>query len=390
MKIAILGAGVGGLSTAIALKQEGFDVDVYERQSMATEIGAGIVCWPNATFVLEQLGILARVIAVSGPLSKMNRFSSTGETLGSLNINELSRLMGYPSLSIIRKDLMSILNHRFIALGGEINYHHNALALTDHNERQAEVIFDNGKRITADVIIGADGRMNSIARQYVNVDNKPVYQGFINWIGVFESLDDVFTELSVADYWGVGERFGIVPVSSKKAYWAGGVTAKEVGERKPETYKQDLQTLFNKWPQPIKQIIEQTPLSTINKIYVHDHNPISSWHRNNVLLLGDAAHSPLPTSGQGACQALEDAWHISQRLKQQSSIAEAFESFTEKRMAKTTGIIMGGRQLAKSIFNDDEKHCLQRNIASKTTDYKTLVSGMAKGRSSGLPIGQPL
>ncbi|NQZ81224.1 MAG: FAD-dependent monooxygenase [Colwellia sp.] len=387
MKVAILGAGVGGLSTAIALKQEGFDVDVYERQPISTEIGAGIVCWPNASFVLEQLGVLAQAITVSGSLSKMNRFSSTGEILGSLDINELSGLMGYPSLAIIRKDLMSILNQRFIALDGEVNYNHNVLTLLDHNDQQAEVIFDNGKRITADVIIGADGRMNSIARQYVNLDNKPVYQGFINWVGVFESLDDVFTELVVADYWGVGERFGIVPVSSKKAYWSGGVIAKEVGERKSEFYKQDLQMLFNKWPQPIKQIIEQTPLSAINKIYVHDHNPISSWHRHNVLLLGDAAHSPLPTSGQGACQALEDAWHISQCLKKKGSIIDAFQYFTECRMAKTTGITMGGRQLAQSIFNDDENYCLQRNIASKNTDYKALASGMAKGWCSGLPIG---
>jgi len=387
MKIAILGAGVGGLSTAIALNQEGFDVDVYERQPVTTEIGAGIVCWPNASFVLDKLGILAQVAAVSGSLHKMNRFSSTGEVLGSLDINELNALMNYPSLAIIRKDLMRILTQRFIELNGTIHYNHNVLALSDHNEHQTEVIFDNGKRITADVIIGADGRMNSIARQYVNVDNKPVYQEFINWVGVFESVDDVFTELSVADYWGVGERFGIVPVSSKKAYWAGGVMAKEVGERKPENYKNELQEIFTGWPEPIGNIIDKTPMSAINKIYVHDHDPILSWHKNNVLLLGDSAHSPLPTSGQGACQALEDAWHISQCLKQNISILDAFKDFTQLRMAKTTGITMGGRQLAKSIFNNDKNYCLQRDLVSKSTDFKAVVTGMAKGWCAGLPIG---
>ncbi|MFT5760347.1 MAG: FAD-dependent urate hydroxylase [Alteromonadaceae bacterium] len=387
MKVAILGAGVGGLSTAIALKQAGFDVDVYERQPVTTEIGAGIVCWPNATFVLEQLGVLAQVITVSGALNKMNRFSSSGEALGSLDINMLSGLMGYPSLAIIRNDLMRILTHRFMTLNGTIHYNHNVFTLSDKNDKQASVVFDNGKRITADVIIGADGRMNSMARQYVNLDNKPIYQGFINWVGVFESVDDLFTDLAVADYWGVGERFGIVPVSTKKAYWAGGVSAKAIGERKPEHYKKDLQARFNDWPKPIRQIIEKTPLSAINKIYVHDHDPISSWHKNNVLLLGDAAHSPLPTSGQGACQALEDAWHISQCLKKKGSIADAFKHFTQLRMAKTTGITMGGRQLAKSIFNDDKNDCLQRNIASKNTDYKAVVTGMAKGWCSGLPIG---
>ena len=80
MNISILGGGVGGLSTAIALKQEGFDVTVYERFSRPTEIGAGIVCWPNASFVLEQLGVLDQISKVSGSLSYMNRFSNTGES----------------------------------------------------------------------------------------------------------------------------------------------------------------------------------------------------------------------------------------------------------------------------------------------------------------------
>jgi len=387
MKIVILGAGVGGLSTAIALKQEGFDVEIYERQPTITEIGAGIVCWPNASFVLEQLGVLSEVISISGALSKMNRFSSSGEALGCLDINRLSELMDYPSLAIIRKDLMNILTRRFIALDGEINYNHNVLMLSEYDDSQAEVIFDNGKRLTADVIIGADGRMNSRARKYVNLDNQPIYQGFINWVGVFESIDDIFTELSVADYWGVGERFGIVPVSSKKAYWAGGIVAEKVGTKDPQCYKNDLQLHFNHWPSPIKNIIEQTPVSCINKIYVHDHNPISTWYKKNVLLLGDAAHSPLPTSGQGACQALEDAWHFCQSLKQHDDITEVFKQFTALRMAKTTGITMGARQLAQSIFNEDKNYCIQRDLTSKNTDYRAVVTGMAKGWCSGLPIG---
>jgi len=387
MKIAILGAGVGGLSTAIALKQEGFDVEIYERQPTITEIGAGIVCWPNASFVLEQLGVLSEVISVSGALSKMNRFSSAGEVLGSLDINRLSELMDYPSLSIIRKDLMGILTRRFIALDGAINYNHNVLMLSDYDESQAEVIFDNGKRLTADVIIGADGRMNSMARSYVNLNNTHVYQGFINWVGVFEGIDDIFTELAVADYWGVGERFGIVPVSTNKAYWAGGVVADKVGSKDPQCYKNDLKSHFNHWPSPIKNIIEQTPISRINKIYVHDHNPITTWHKKNILLIGDAAHSPLPTSGQGACQALEDAWHFCQNLKQHDDIKDVFEQFTALRIAKTTGITMGARQLAHSIFNEDQNYCIQRDLASKNTDYKAVVTGMAKGWCGGLPIG---
>ena len=276
MNIGILGGGIGGLSTAIALKQEGFDVTIYERLSEPTEIGAGIVCWPNASFVLEQLNVLNKVSKVSGSLNYMNRFSKTGESIGSLDINELSRLMSYPSYSIIRKDLMSILIQRTNELRIDIHYDHDVIELSD-NKHGTVVQFSNGQVIQPDIIIGADGRMKSIARKYVNGSNSPIYQGFINWIGVFEHDKAHFSNLSVSDYWGTGERFGIVPVSKTKAYWAGGVVSENTNEKNPEHYKSELSSIFIDWPDPISTIINDTPCSRINKIFVHDHEPIDFY-----------------------------------------------------------------------------------------------------------------
>ena len=387
LNIAILGGGIGALSTAITLKQAGFDVEVYERHSGPAEIGAGIVCWPNASFVLEQLGVLDDVVEVSGSLNFMNRFSSSGESIGSLDINELSRLMNYPSYSIIRKNLMAILTQRTLVLDIPIHYQHDVMSLSGFNDK-ASVQFSNGITIDPEIIIGADGRMNSLARKYVNQDNKPIYQGFINWVGVFESEIDIFSDISVADYWGTGERFGIVPVSTTKAYWAGGAVAEKIADIDPKMYKAELNTLFADWPSPISKIINDTPLSRINKIYIHDHDPIDTWHKNNVVLLGDSAHSPLPTSGQGACQALEDAWHFTHCLKENGEdLSKVFKQFTSLRKEKTSGITMVGRQLASSIFNRDEVFCKQRDLASKNTDYKMAAMNMAKGWASGLPIG---
>lgn len=387
MEIAILGGGVGGLSVAIALKQEGFDVTVYERFNRPTDIGAGIVCWPNASFVLDQLGVLNKVAQVSGSLNKMNRLSSDGEPIGSLDINELNRLMEYPSYSIIRSDLMNILIQRTIELNIHIHYQYEVTDLSD-TRLGTRVHFENGKQIQSYIVIGADGRMNSLARKYVNGFNKPIYQGFINWVGVFECKIARFSDLSVSDYWGIGERFGIVPVSSTKAYWAGGVVAENVANKNPAEYKSELNSIFTCWSDTITTIINETPISRINKIYVHDQDPIYVWHKNNVVLLGDAAHSALPTSGQGACQALEDAWHLANCLKNNNAdINKAFTLYTELRTSKTSGITKGGRQLASSIFNSDSTFCKQRNIASKNTNYENAVIGMAKGWSSGLPIG---
>ena len=387
MQIAILGGGIGGLSTAIALLQAGFKVSIYERHSSPTDIGAGIVCWPNASFILDKLGVLEQVAQVSGTLLHMHRFSNTNQSLGSLDIRQLSRQMGYPSYSVLRKDLLKILTLRCLALNGNIAYQHNVTAISEYAPAKASVQFANGLTIQADVIIGADGRMNSLSRQYVNHHNAPIYQGFINWIGVYSSQTALFSELSVSDYWGIGERFGIVPVSENVAYWAGGVAAANIEEKHPDLYKRELNSLFADWPEPITQLINGTAQKNINKIYVHDHNPITTWHKGNLVLLGDSAHSPLPTSGQGACQALEDAWHIANCLTEHSAnIDRAFSQFTELRQAKTTAITMAGRQLASSIFNRDPLFCQQRNTASKNSDFSQLITGMAKGWSSGLPL----
>jgi len=273
MNIAILGGGIGGLSAAIALKLSGFNVEVYERHPTTTEIGAGIVCWPNASFVLAQLGLLDHLVQVSASLSKMKRFSADGKTLGTLDIEQLDSLMGFGSYAILRKDLMKLLSQRLAELNITIHYQHQLISLDKNGTEQVIAHFNNGTSIQADIIIGADGRMNSIARQYVNNDNQPIYQGFVNWIGVFESEKVMFPDISVSDYWGVGERFGIVPVSAKKAYWAGGAAIDNISMKDPTKYKTELTSIFEQWADPINEIITNTPVSQINKIFVHDHQP---------------------------------------------------------------------------------------------------------------------
>lgn len=387
MNIKILGGGVGGLATAIALRQKGFQVQVFERHAGRSDIGAGIVCWPNASFVLDELGVLNEIADCSGNLQSMTRYSDNKLFLGSLDISQLNKYMNYPSYSILRKDLMKILECRLEELGVKINYNHNIVKLVASSDGVAFQL-ENGVVETADIIIAADGRMRSIARKFVNGNNEPVYQRFINWVGTVNTRETLFSDISVDDYWGVGKRFGIVPVSSTSAYWGAGVAATRLGENKPSEYKEELFNLFENWPAPIRTIIKKSSITDINKIYVHDHNPMPVWHKDNLLVIGDAAHAALPTSGQGACQALEDAWHLARLLEQYDGDLQAiFYDFTKLRSPKTNNIIMSGRQLASSLFNTDPDFCSQRNLESQKTDFTALAKGMAQAWSSQLPIG---
>ena len=381
MEIAILGGGVAGVASAIAFKLQGHDVTVYERRDAAANIGAGIVVWPNAAFVLAQFGILDDIAAVAGRPRAMRRLSRTGDDLGALDIGLIDRRMGYPSLSILRTDFQRILLTRLQSLGVDVRYGHKVVRI----DAGTVVHFDDGTTLTADLVVGADGRMASCARRYVTGDDTPVYQGFINWIGVCEGDFDVD---AIQDYWGIGARFGIVPVTRNKAYWAGGAAQATIGARNPDAYRDELHRMFADWPAPVRHIIAGAPAARINKIYVHDHDPVPTWHRDRLILIGDAAHAALPTSGQGACQALEDAWHLANCVAAHpGDLDRALDAFTALRFQKTAGITMAGRGLAASLFNRDEAFCRERDHASKHADFAGLAAAMADGWSRHLPLG---
>jgi len=386
VKISIIGAGIAGLSSAIFLKQEGYEVCVYERNSKISDIGAGIVCWPNASFVLDKLNVLDEIAEVSGQVSLMRRFNTKDELLSEMDIKKLNTLMSYPSYSIFRCDLMKILFEKTLELKIPIYFNHKLTSIETINKEQSQLTFEHGHELISDMVIGADGRMNSLARKYVNGENLPIYQGFINWVGIIESKKDLFSKLDVLDYWGTGCRFGIVPINSKKAYWAAGMTSTLSEKNEPSLYKSELNNLFQSWSPSILEVINQTKLEDINKLYIHDHNPIKTWYKNNVLLLGDSAHAALPTSGQGACQALEDAWHLCESLKlHKNDIKKSFEYFNKLRQNKTDLITQQGRQLANTIFNDDHAFCQQRDEQSKSNLYVDNTKGIAGFWSMALP-----
>jgi len=387
LKIAILGAGIAGMSTAMALSSKGFDVVLYKRRPFLENMGAGVVLWPNASFVLNELGILSDIEQVAGRPTRMRRVTKHGENLGVIDIQKINAQMGYSSYSILRSDLQKILFGKLQSLQVPMHFNHEVTLIDDDAQFQAKVQFQNGANIRADIIIGADGRMLSHSRRYIIGDNQPMFQHFINWIGVYESDNSQIDHSDVLDYWGTGERFGIVPVSSTKAYWAGGIHCQEITQRDPKRFKAELLNIFSEWPDAVVNMIVDTPSNRINKLFVHDHSPVSTWHKNNVIMIGDAAHAPLPTSGQGACQALEDAWHLSAILSRDAGdLPSAFARFTQIRFEKTRDIILGARNFAISLFTNDQANCQQRNLRSINTNFDQVASAMASGWSANLPI----
>ncbi|PCI24690.1 MAG: flavoprotein monooxygenase acting on aromatic compound [SAR324 cluster bacterium] len=403
MNISILGAGVTGLSSAIILKQQGYDVTVYERQSNISQLGAGIVCWPNASFVLREMGLLDQIAAHAGKIQFMQRLDNQGQVLGTLDIRKLDAYMGDASFSILRRDLMNVLADKVESLGVKIHFNHQVEAIIELGKQGTLIQFSNGSSIEPKLTIAADGRMNSKARLYVLGENQAKYQGFVNWIGITtlaesdaKLMDQNKDSLKICDFWGKGERFGLVPISTRQIYWAGAASM-PLGniEKDGAILKKRLLKQFSHWPEPIQQVISHSQVESIKEIYLHDHQPSKTWFRNTLLLLGDCAHAPLPTSSQGACQGIEDAWHLGQLLQEfkpennLAAIPALFESFTQRRYQKTSEITLAARQFAQSLFNQNQESIEQRNGEARNANYDEIVKGMARFWGAGLPACIP-
>lgn len=381
MHILILGAGIAGAACALALQRHGHRLTIVERQPSADTMGGGVVLWPNASHVLEKLGLLGAVAARAGRPVEMRRLDRHGELLSALDIGQLDAAMGHASHAILRRDLQAILLGRLAELGVRVEYGQPVMSLSGDAQQQGLVHLADGRVLQTDLILGAEGRMRSAARQYVTGDNTPRYQGFVNWVGITQlppSEPPLYDALAIHDYWGCGLRFGIVPVSPHTCYWAGAQTAPTPPSSQPARLQDHLARLFDGWPEPVRRVIGHGEPQALRQIAIYDHDPIERWQRGNVLLVGDAAHAALPTSGQGACQALEDAWQLAHCLQMDMPLEEQLQAYTARRQPKTRQITLQARTMAQSLFQLDEAACRQRDAQARHADTRQIVADMAR------------
>ncbi len=387
MEIGILGGGIAGLSVALALRKKGYQPRVYERREGPATMGAGVTLWPNASFVLKELGLLQDIAAIGGRPLTARRLDAEGNSLGGFDIGLLDRTMGYPTFTVLRRHLQQVLLDHATRAGIAVEFGQRAVAIELDAQGRAVAHFDNGASIRPDLLIGADGRMHSVARQFVAGDNAPIYQGFVNWIGVAQGQEGLMKDMSIHDFWGAGERFGCVPIRPDLVYWAAAKVRPLSDVMPTADMRKEVEDLFAQWPDPVARIIRATPENAIRLIAVHDLEPLQTWSRANVLLVGDAAHAPLPTSGQGACQALEDAWHLARCLEGASGgLDDVFQTFSKIRAAKTARLSEQGRLFARGLFATDPEVCRVRNERAKASDPVSDVQALAAGWGQGLPM----
>ena len=307
MKIAVIGAGIGGLAAALSLRQAGFDVDLYEQAPRLTEVGGGINMGPNAARILYRLGLgdgLDREVV--RPIGSHQRRWQDGRTLQRAPLNPLcEQLYGAPHLTVHRADLLAVLASGFP--DEHIHLNHRLVGIDQAGDR-VTARFGNGARITADVLVGADG-IHSAVQAALFGEQAPRFAGCVAYRGLVpaERIADLGLDLGTQSWVGPGAHFVHYPVSSGRLLNFVGWTERDTWNREDWTDRATIDralAAFEGWHKQVRRIIAAADTCFIWALF--DRDPLPRWSVGRATLLGDACHPMYPFMGQGAAQAIED------------------------------------------------------------------------------------
>lgn len=373
MKIAIIGGGIGGLTLALALRQQGIPADVFEAASVLTEIGAAVALSANATRELARLGLLDAIAAVSTePSELIFRDGRTGDRIAAHDVATHDRYrerFGAPYFGVHRADLQTVLSR---AVGGECLHLGHRLTALEEEGAGLRLSFANGRTEEADLVVGADG-VRSLVRDYVVAGipgadparAAPRYSG----TSAFRGIVPVSSLPSLPDPRAI--QFWMGPDAHLLHYAIGGqaqdvnffavVEGPEQWER-PDRWTADTAPgesvhAFAGWHPAVTEMIAASTFTARWGLFVVP--PLQRWHRGAAVLLGDAAHAMLPHHGQGANTTIEDAITLAALLSRQ--VDDLTAKYASLRRLRTRTIQHSSWDTNRALHLRDGPTLIDRN-----------------------------
>jgi 2-polyprenyl-6-methoxyphenol hydroxylase-like FAD-dependent oxidoreductase len=353
--VSIIGAGIGGLTTALTLKQRGLNVNVFESSAEIKPVGAGIIIANNAMQVFQEMGIQDKIEKAGNKISCLKITDIQLNSISIVDLTDYEKKYGVHNIAIHRGELQKIL-------ADEVGYENINLSKRLSTIEKGEffkLTFEDSSTIESKLVIGADG-IKSVVRNQLFETSTLRNANQLCWRGICEiDLPQKYhNELNEA--WGNGKRFGFVKIEDKKVYWFALTNSKKV---KAEEIK--LVELFKEFHSDILQIISKTAKEQIIISDIIDLKPIDKWQSENVCLIGDAAHATTPNLGQGACQAIEDAYVLGKLLDSGLTIENTFEEYENVRRKKAQMIVDTSWKVGKLAHIENRFGIWLRNFVMK-------------------------
>ncbi|HFG7015604.1 TPA: FAD-dependent urate hydroxylase HpxO [Acinetobacter baumannii] len=353
MNVVIIGAGMGGLTTGIALKKFGRQVRIFEQTEKILPVGAAISLWSNGVKCLNYLGLTEKIAKLGGQMDDLAYVDGlTGDVMTQFSLRPLIEEVGQRPYPVARADLQNMLMDEF---GRDQIYLGKKMVSLEDKTDFVEVHFADGSSTQADLLIGADGT-HSLTRAYVlgqQVQRR--YAGYVNWNGLVEISEDLAPAQQWTTYVGEGKRASLMPVADGKFYFFLDVPLPAGLDNNRDEYKKLLKQYFVGWCQPVQQLIERLDPQKTNRVEIHDIEPFNQFYKGRVVILGDAAHSTTPDIGQGGCQAMEDAIYLARSLQINTlGLEDALRRYQNKRNERANELVLRARKRCDVTHMKDE------------------------------------
>ncbi|WP_425642143.1 FAD-dependent urate hydroxylase HpxO [Marinomonas gallaica] len=384
MKAIIIGAGIGGMSAAAALDQQGIECEIYEAVKEIKPVGAAISVWSNGVKCMNHLGMGKIMDDLGGPMHYMAYLEGfSGEKMTQFSLSPLVEEVGERPCPVSRADLQS----RMIDWWGRHKVQFGKrLESVSQNDQGVTATFTDGSTAQGDFMIAADGA-HSIARDYLmghKVERR--YAGYVNWNGLVE-IDE---SIAPAEQWTMfvadGKRVSVMPIADNRFYFFFDVPLEKGLPQDRSTVIKDLKGYFEGWAEPVQRLIDAINPDTTNRIEIHDVDPFSPLVKGRVALLGDAGHSTTPDIGQGGGAALEDAVVLGRSFAICKDIEGALWCYNDARLERVKDLVLKARKRCEVThgFNPDETKAWYEELRNE--DGAGILSGLSKTILGG-PLG---
>jgi len=338
----IVGAGIGGLAAAVALRKAGWQVRVFERAATPRELGFALALAPNAMAALDELGVAAGIAAKSVAPHRVEVRHLDGRRIRRFEwardggpITQQTHVALRP---IVHGALLEAVGASSIELGREV-------VSAETTASGVVLTLRDGRTAAGDVVIAADGVGSAIRKQLHPAEPPARPSGYWAIRGVAQNAGDHLGDLSAAAFFGPGVESSVARASETAIYWYMSLLAADVGAG-----SRDPREMLRRLPQldPIlRAIVDATQTGDMRMDELLRRDPLASWGRGRVTLLGDAAHPVLPHTGQGAAQAVEDAVALGLVLAAPTDVEAALRRYEQVRFRRTRDIQRLGRRIAR-------------------------------------------
>jgi 2-polyprenyl-6-methoxyphenol hydroxylase-like FAD-dependent oxidoreductase len=335
MRAVVVGAGIGGLATAIALEQAGVEPIVVERAPQLREAGFGLVVSANAVTALRSLGLRDGVAARGTRVRRAEIRNPRGELLTLIDYEAL----GWETYGILRTELQQAMLE--VAPTERLRLGTTCIAATE----DGQVLLDGADPVIADVVVGADGLRSAVRRSLFG-EERLRYGGHRAW-RAGTRFDDERVRDRFVEVWGIGGGFGFGPAGPGRVYWYCFEAVPE-GAPAPERPRDEFLDRYGGWFDPIPALIESTEPDAIEPTFTYDRPPRRTWGRGRVTLLGDAAHPMKPNIGQGAAQALEDAVVLGLCIGTNRDPEDALREYERRRVKRANAVVRASRRTGRA------------------------------------------